>query len=98
MAIRDLPEDYETFERYYDEFALQNYRYAPENGALARATRDLLLSWYLPIALWPIGRPFVHAMMDDHLLESVGLKPRLITRQRHPTYPNGYAIEELGVH
>jgi hypothetical protein len=24
--------------------------------------------------------------------------PRLITRQRHPTYPNGYTIEELGVH
>jgi mpaB/rubber oxygenase-like protein len=127
MAIRDLPEDYQTFERYYDEFALQNYRYAPENGALARATRDLLLSWYLPKALWPMGRPFVHAMMDDHLLEAVGLprphpalrrltenavrfrsrivrrlpprrKPRLITRQRHPTYPDGYTIEQLGVH
>jgi hypothetical protein len=24
--------------------------------------------------------------------------PRLITQQRHPTYPNGYSIEELGVH
>jgi hypothetical protein len=23
---------------------------------------------------------------------------RLITHQRHPTYPNGYSIEELGVH
>jgi hypothetical protein len=127
MAIRDVPEDYETFERYYDEFALRNYRYASENGALARATRDLLLSWYVPKVLWPIGRPFVHAMMDDHLLEAVGLprphpavrrftedavrfrsrivrrlpprrKPRRITRQRHPTYPNGYTIEELGVH
>jgi hypothetical protein len=39
----------------------------------------------------PLGRPFVHAMMDDQLLEAVGL-PR-----PHPTYPNGYTIEELGV-
>ena len=127
MAIRDVPDDYETFERYYDEFALQNYQYAPENRALAVATRDLLLSWYLPRPLWPLGRPFVHAMMDDQLLAAVGLprphpvvrrltegavrlrgrivrrlparrRPRLITRQPHPTYPDGYTIEELGVH
>jgi hypothetical protein len=66
-------------------------------------------------------------MMDDHLLDAVGLprphrairrmteggvrlrsrivrrlparrKPRLITQRRHPTYPNGYSIEDLGVH
>ncbi len=127
MAIKDVPEDYATFERYYEDFAIANYRYAPENGALARATRDLLLSWYLPRPLWPLGRPFVHAMMDDRLLDAVGLphphpairrftegavrlrsrivrrlpprrQPRLITRQRHPTYPKGYTIEELGVH
>ena len=127
MAIRDVPDDYDTFERYYVGFALQNYRYAPENRALARATRDLFLGWYLPRPLWPLGRPFVHAMMDDHLLDAVGLprprpairrlmegavrlrgrivrqlpprrKPRLITRRRHPTYPTGYTIEELGVH
>jgi hypothetical protein len=126
MAIRDVPDDYATFERYYDDFARQQYRFAPENRALATATRDLLLSWYLPKVLWPLGRPFVHAMMDDPLLDAVGLPrphpairhlaqgavrlrsriirrlparraPRLITQQRHPTYPNGYAIDELGV-
>jgi hypothetical protein len=126
MAIRDVPDDYETFERYYDAFAREHYQFAPENLALARATRDLFLGWYLPRALWPLGRPFIHGMMDDHLLDAVGLprpdavirrvahgavrlrsrivrrlprrsKPRLITQQRHPTYPNGYTIEELGV-
>jgi hypothetical protein len=126
MAIRDVPDDYATFERYYQEFAREHYRFAPENLALARATRDLFLGWYLPRALWPLGRPFIHAMMDDQLLDAVGLpRPhpairglaqgavrlrsrivrrlpprrtsRLITRQRHPTYPNGYVIEELGV-
>jgi hypothetical protein len=127
MAIRDVPADFDTFERYYVDFARENYRFAPENRALARATRDLLLGWYLPKVLWPLGRPFVHAMMDDHLLDAVGLphphpavrrltesavrlrgrivrrlpprrNPRLITQQRHPTYPSGYTIEELGVH
>jgi len=126
MAIQDLPQDYASFERYYHDFALQHYQFAPENRALAVATRDLLLGWYLPKRLWPLGRPFVHAMLDDQLLAAVGLprphpairritegavrlrsrivrrlpprrKPRLITRQRHPTYPNGYTIEELGV-
>jgi hypothetical protein len=127
MAIKDVPEDYASFERYYDEFALANYEYAPENRALATATRDLFLGWYLPKPLWPLGRPFIHAMMDDRLLDAVGLPhphpvvrrftegavrfrsrivrrlaprrtPRRITQQRHPTYPNGYAIEDLGVH
>ncbi len=127
MAIKDVPDEYETFERYYDDFAVENYEYAPENLALARATRDLLLGWYLPKPLWPLGRPFVHALMDDQLLAAVGLprphpavrrvaeeairlrsrlvrrlparrSPRFITRRRHPTYPSGYTIEELGVH
>lgn len=127
MAIRDVPDDYATLELYYDAFAREHYRYAPENRALAVATRDLFLGWYLPKALWPLGRPLIHAMMDDHLLEAVGLPkphpavrhivesavrlrgrivrrlpprrtPRLITRQRHPTYPRGYTIDELGVH
>ena len=31
MAIRGVPDEYEAFERYYVEFALENYRFAPEN-------------------------------------------------------------------
>lgn len=127
MAIRDVPERYDEMAAYYDAFAREHYRFAPENRALASATRDLFLGWYLPRFLWPLGRPFIHAMMDEALLDAVGLPrphpairrltegtvrlrsrivrrlpprrtPRLISRQRHPTYPNGYTIEELGVH
>jgi hypothetical protein len=127
MAIREIPASYEALERYYLEFPRRHYSYAPENKALAEATRDLLLGWYLPRFLWPLGRPFIHGLLDDQLLEAVGLAkppplvrllaegalrlrgrivrrlprrrtPRLVTGRRHPTYPRGYTIEELGVH
>ena len=126
MGIRDIPDSYEALERYYYDYAREHYRFVPDNLRLAVATRDLLLGWYLPRLLWPLGRPFVHAMLDDELLVAVGLprphplvrrvaetavrvrgriagrlparrKPRLITTRRHPTYPDGYTIEELGV-
>ena len=61
MGIRDLPTDYDAFERYNRDFARAHFRYAPENHALAVATRDLFLGWYLPRPLWPIGAPLIHA-------------------------------------
>jgi hypothetical protein len=73
MAIRDVPDSYDGLRRYYEEFAKQHYQFAPDNRRLAVATRDLLLGWYLPRFLWPLGRPFVHAMLDDELLAAVGL-------------------------
>lgn len=48
------------------------FRYTPTNQQLAEATRDLFLSWFLPRALWPLGRPLVYAIMDDRLLDAVG--------------------------
>lgn len=125
MNIRDLPESIEEFERYNIAFERAHFGYAASNELIARATRDLFLSWFLPKRLWPVGEPLVHALMDDRLLDAVGFprppallrrmaaaalrlrarvlrllpprrQPRLITRQKHPSYPNGYVIEELG--
>jgi hypothetical protein len=82
MAIKDVPDTYAGLEEYYDDFARRHYRFAPENLVLARATRDLLLGWYLPKPLWPLGRPFVHALMDDALLDAVGLpRPHPLIRR-----------------
>jgi hypothetical protein len=125
MHIGDLPESIEEFERYNVAFERAHFAYAASNEQIARATRDLFLSWFLPKWLWRAGAPLVHAMMDDRLLDAVGFarppaalrrmadavlrmrgrvlrllpprrRPRLITRQKHPSYPSGYAIEELG--
>ena len=82
MAIRDVPEDYETFERYYDDFARQNYRFAPENRALAGRRATCCWAGTCRKPLWPLGRPFVHAMMDDQLLDAVGLpRPHPVVRR-----------------
>jgi hypothetical protein len=125
MHITGIPEDIAEFERWSRAFEREHYRFAEPNLQLARATRDLFLSWYLPKWLWRFGAPLVHAILDDPLLDAVGLprpsrlarrlvdgglrlrgrvvgllprrrRPRLITRQRHPTYPHGYKIEDLG--
>jgi hypothetical protein len=73
MNIREIPPSYEAFERYNVDFERANFRPSPDNHALAVATRDLLLNWVLPKALWPLGAPFVHGLIDDRLLDAVGL-------------------------
>jgi hypothetical protein len=73
MNIHDIPPTYEAFERFNRDYEHANFRFAPENNQLAVVTRNLMLSWVLPKALWPIGAPFIHAMIDDPLLQAVGL-------------------------
>ncbi len=80
MGIRDIPESLEALERFNLAFEREHFRYAPTNHQLAIATRDLFLSWVLPRPLWRLGAPVVHALMDDRLLDAVGLPrpPRLL--------------------
>ena len=125
MAIEDIPEDINSFELYNIDYERTHFRYADANFRIGSATRDLLLGFYLPKFLWPIGKLFINAMMDDRLCVSFGFSkapvfiqqftknllklrgkllkywperrtPRLGTRIKRPTYPDGYRIEELG--
>jgi hypothetical protein len=75
MGIRDIPATYADYERFNRDFEAAEFRYSPDNEAIAVATRNLMLSWVLPRPLWKIGAPFVHALIDDPLLEAVGMKP-----------------------
>ena len=72
MDIKDLPKSLEKFEQFNLNYERENFRYAPSNKAIATATRDVLLSMYLPKWLWPIGQPFVYALIDEPLLKAVG--------------------------
>lgn len=125
MGIRDLPDDYDRFEQFNRDFEAEQFKYSPDNELIAVATRNLFLSWMLPKWLYGLGAPFVHALIDDHLLSAVGMKPaprwlqsmvrgsvrlrgklirllpprkkpRLLTQELTPSYPNGYFIRELG--
>ncbi|MCB1495299.1 MAG: DUF2236 domain-containing protein [Bauldia sp.] len=125
MGIPDIPGDLETFRRFNEAYETGNFRFAEPNKAVATATSDLLLGFYLPRWLLWAGRPAVRAFMDTPLLAAMGFppaprwprralltalairaralrilparrRPRLLTQVRRPTYPEGYAIEELG--
>ena len=71
MGIREIPEDYDAFERFNVAFERERFAYTDEGHEVAVATRDLFLSWFpgLPKRL---GRPFVHALLDEPLLDALG--------------------------
>jgi hypothetical protein len=125
MNIKDIPKNMDSFEQYNIEYERTHFRYAEVNYYIGSATRDLLLSFYLPKFLWPLGKPFINAMMDAPLCEAFGFykvpdqfqhfvinilklrgkllryfperrHPRLGTKVKRLTYPEGYQIEELG--
>lgn len=62
MAIRDLPESYDAFERFNVDY--EHTYFAPTDAGheLAVATRDLRR-----------GRAIVHALLDEPLLDALGL-------------------------
>jgi hypothetical protein len=81
MNIKNLPTDFDEFERFNVEYERTHFRYAETNRRVGIATRDLFLSWYLPRPLWRLGEPAVYAMMDDLLLEAFGF-PKPSERMR----------------
>lgn len=72
MNIKDIPQDFNSFEHYNSEYERDHFRYAEVNYHVGSATRDLLLGFYLPKFMWPFGKLFINALMDDPLCESFG--------------------------
>ncbi|MEJ2059728.1 MAG: oxygenase MpaB family protein [Gammaproteobacteria bacterium] len=82
MHIRDLPDSYADFERYNIEYERERFRYAEANQVVAEKTRDLFLGFYLPRALFALGRPVIYAMLDRPLLSAFGFAPQTDFMQR----------------
>ena len=73
MAIRDIPEVFETFERFNRDYERDHFAFTSEGRAVGVATRNLFLSWFrVPPR---VGGPFVHTLMDDALLRAMGFAP-----------------------
>ena len=79
MAIEEIPERYEEFERFNEEYERREFRPTEAAQRVGSATRDMFLDWFpgLPRRL---GVPTIHALMDKRVLEAFGfaLPPRAV--------------------
>jgi hypothetical protein len=71
MAIEEIPERYEEFERFNEEYERREFRPSEAAGRVGSATREMFLDWFpgLPRRL---GAPAMHALMDERMLEAFG--------------------------
>jgi hypothetical protein len=79
MAIRDIPDTYAAFERFNVDFERERFAYSHGGSRVAAATRDMFLDWF-PALPSSVGRPLVHALLDEALLDALGFEhppPRL---------------------
>jgi ER-bound oxygenase mpaB/B'/Rubber oxygenase, catalytic domain len=71
MGMSAIPDDYESFERFNVEFERDHFAYTDAANRVGEATRDMFIGWFpgLPKSL---GRPLVHALLDEPLLDALG--------------------------
>jgi len=74
MNIKNFPQDYDDFERFNRNYEQQHFMYAESNQRVGNATVDLFLGWLLPRFMYPLGRPFIYALLDDSLITAFGFK------------------------
>jgi hypothetical protein len=81
MNIKELPEDYHTFERFNREYERQHYRFTEANQRVGAATRELFVSWF-PSFLAPVVRATIYALLDEPLIAAFGFpRPSKIMRR-----------------
>lgn len=125
MGIRDIPGTYDEFARLMDDYEAAHFAYDEGAARVARATLDLLATFY-PRPARPVVDLVSRALMEPELLAAFGLdepgrvarraartalrlRARVVAvlpRRRKPvhvrdlgrirSYPEGFAIEELG--
>ena len=71
MAIKDIPERMDDFERYNLEYERTNFRFMESNRRVAEASRNMFLSWF-PGVPARLGSQAIAALMDDRLREALG--------------------------
>lgn len=82
MGIKDIPETYDDFKKFYDEYETAHFAFSPDSLAVADATLDLL-GTFMPYKLLPraVVRRMSFALMDDRLLGAFGYpKPTAVER------------------
>lgn len=75
MSIQDIPPSLAAYEQFNLEYEQTRFRYSDASCRTAAATRDMLLAWFLPQPFWPLGQPFVYALMDERLCTAFNFPP-----------------------
>jgi len=71
MGIREIPDRYDELEAFNVVFERERFEYSREGHDVAVATRDMFLDWF-PALPRRVGRPLVHALLDEPLLDALG--------------------------
>jgi ER-bound oxygenase mpaB/B'/Rubber oxygenase, catalytic domain len=71
MNIRDIPADYNVFERFNKDYEREHYRFTEANQRVGTATRELFVGWF-PYFLAPVVRSAIYALLEDRLIEAFG--------------------------
>ncbi len=74
MNIRDVPEEFDAFERFNRDYERRHFRYSEASRRVGTATRELFVSWF-PQAPGALVRWAIHALLDDPLREAFGFPP-----------------------
>lgn len=74
MNIIDIPDSITEFKKFHDAFERKHFVYTASNLKVARATEDLMLSWFMPSFMYDAARPFLHGVMEPHLLNAFNYK------------------------
>jgi hypothetical protein len=69
MGIKDVPETYEEFETFLDDYEAAHFDWDHDARRVSDATLDLMASWY-PRPLAPLLRTATLALLDDPLLRA----------------------------
>ncbi len=71
MNIRDIPGDFDEYERFNIEYERKNYRYTEANERVGRATLEMFVRWF-PRPFAPLVRRSMIAMMDEPVRRGFG--------------------------
>ncbi|MDR4495745.1 MAG: hypothetical protein R3B74_15290 [Nitrospirales bacterium] len=69
MDIKDIPENYRTFECFNEEYERQHVRYARSNHRTGMATVNMFVGWF-PMVVAPFVRSGLYAMLEPPLIEA----------------------------
>ncbi len=74
LGIEGIPEDLAVFDSFNRRFESERFRPAESNRRIGEVTLNLLLGFYLPERLFPVGRLVALSLMDAPLREAMGFE------------------------